>query len=215
MLSAVFILISCNVSERQCFMIHPDTTIRLVDPVIGNGVYATKAIPKGTIIVVKDSFDRVIRRQDFLSAKEPLQGMVENYVYHDKNGNLVLSWDHAKYMNHNCDPNTMMTDYDLEVVVRDIAIGEQITTEYGLLNLQEEYDIHCACANCRKRLRLTDIDQFATLWDEKILESLLRVESVAQPLWDLVDDETRKEFRELREVPKKYRSVKNLKWRCE
>ncbi len=194
-------------------MIHPETIVRPVNEVIGNGVFATKYIPKGTIVVVKDRFDISISREEFLWLPEPLKASVETYLYHDKHGHLILGWDHAKYMNHSCDSNTMMTDYDIEITVRDILPGEEVTTEYGLLNIQEPYAIHCCCKNCRRHLRLDDIDRYADIWDKRIHESLLMAFEHPQPLWNLVDSDTKARLENLQEHPESYRSVRNLKWR--
>nr|WP_320049392.1 SET domain-containing protein [uncultured Desulfuromonas sp.] len=194
-------------------MIHPATTVRPVSPEIGNGVFATEFIPCGTLIVVKDCCDLSLSRSDFFALPEVLRQSLETFMYHDKHGQLVLGWDHAKYMNHSCCSNTMMTDYGVEVVVRDIAEGEEVTSEYGLLNVQDPYDLYCNCVHCRCALRLDDIDRYAPQWDEQILAALQRVELCAQPLWNLLDPQSQHEITSLRQAPELYRSVRGLKWR--
>ena len=194
-------------------MIHPATTVRPVSPEIGNGVFATEFIPCGTLIVVKDCCDLSLSRPEFFALPEVLRLSLETFMYHDKHGQLVLGWDHAKYMNHSCCSNTMMTDYGVEVVVRDIAEGEEITSEYGLLNVQDPYDLYCNCVNCRGALRLDDIDLYAPQWDEQILAALQRIELCAQPLWNLLDPKSQHEITRLRQFPERYRSVSGLKWR--
>ena len=88
-------------------MIHPDTAIKPVSIAIGNGVFATAAIPKGTIVVARDPFDLSIERQAFYRLP-PLQlAAMERYAFFDKHGKLLLSWDHAKYINHRCACNTI------------------------------------------------------------------------------------------------------------
>ncbi|MBG0791620.1 MAG: SET domain-containing protein [Desulfovibrionaceae bacterium] len=194
-------------------MIHPHTTVQAVSPTIGNGVFATRDIPMGTIVVVRDRFDACLSRTDFFALPSVVRDAMETYMYHDRDGRLVLSWDHARYMNHNCCPNTMMTGYHLEIAVRDIHAGEEITTEYGLLNIQEPYDIHCGCPNCRHRLRLDDIDSYGDQWDRQIKRALLAVPKQEQPLWDILEPKAREKVLELQHDPDSYFSVKNLKWR--
>jgi hypothetical protein len=194
-------------------MIHPDTVVRTVNPVIGNGVFATKAIPRGTIVVSKDRYDISLSREEFFGLPETMRTVMETYLYHDREGRLYLSWDHAKYMNHSCNSNTMMTDYDLEIAVRDILPGEEITTEYGLLNIQEPYKIECGCVNCRGHLRLDDLDCYRESWDRQIKESLLLSGQIPQPLWETMKPEARARLVALRDNPDLYSSVKNLKWR--
>lgn len=194
-------------------MIHPATTIRPVSPEIGNGVFATAFIPCGTIMVVRDCCDLSLSREAFFALPTVLRESLETFMYHDKHGQLVLGWDHAKYMNHNCSSNTMMTDYGLEIAVRDISEGEEVTSEYGLLNVQEPYDLYCNCLNCRGALRLDDIDRYASLWDAQILTALQRASLCPQPLWQLVDPALQHQIHQLRHCPQDYRSVANLKWR--
>jgi hypothetical protein len=191
-------------------MMHPDTTVQTINPVIGKGVFALKDIPRGTIIVARDPFDIVIDEKSFSNLDPVLKNCMETYMYRDKNKNFVLSWDHAKYMNHSCCSNTMMTDYDLEITVRDIKAGEEITTEYGLLNIVESYEICCGCKNCRKVLKTDDIETYWSLWDQSIKQSLLMTDRVLQPLWGVLDKRSRKRIEELIKNPELYSSVKNL-----
>jgi hypothetical protein len=150
-----------------------------------------------------------------LGLPESQREAMETYMYHDKCGNLVLSWDHARYMNHNCHPTTMMTDYDFEIAVRDIAAGEELTTEYGLLNIQEPYAICCGCEDCREHLRLDDIDVYGEQWDRRIRESLARIQMVDQPLLPLLTDGARARLEDFLAGRSGYSSVRNLKWLAE
>jgi len=193
-------------------MIHPDTSIQTISEIIGVGVIAKTFIPKGTIIVARDSFDLCLTQEAFDKLPLPLRDKMETYMYYDKFGNLILGWDHSRYMNHHCQSNTLMTDYDFEIVIRDINAGEEITTDYGLLNVQEPYQLHCGCQNCRGILRLDDIDRFADQWDKSIRENLLRIKQVHQPLEHLLSEETRNRLDEFLDRPERYRSVRNLKW---
>lgn len=194
-------------------MIHPDSVVRTVNPVIGNGVFATAPIPRGTLVVVRDAYDLCLTREAFQALPEVARAAMETYLYHDKQGDLVLGWDHARYMNHSCNSNTMMTDYEFEIAVRDIAPGEEITTEYGLLNIQEPYPLACGCTHCRRRLRLDDLDRHAECWDRQIRESLRLIDRCPQPLWALVSERTRADLAAFAADPARYRSVRNLKWR--
>lgn len=48
-----------------------------------------------------------------------------------------MCWDWGRYMNHSCAPNTLGLGPYADVAVRDIHPGEQLTCEYGMLNLTE------------------------------------------------------------------------------
>lgn len=194
-------------------MIHPHTVVRTVSPEIGVGVFATCRIPKGTIVVIRDQYDICLAQEEYSRLPQPVQASMETYMYHDKCGNLILSWDHARYMNHSCNSNTMMTDYSVEIAIRDIAPGEEVTTEYGLLNIQEPYIIHCRCDGCRNHLRLDDIDVHGDAWDQNIRESLLCLSAVDQPLLPLVDKVNRARLEALLLGKEEYSTIRNLKWR--
>jgi uncharacterized protein len=193
-------------------MIHPDTTLQYIGENVGIGVFAKKDIPRGTIIVVRDEFDICISLSHFKKLPQPLRDFVETYMFHDKEGSLVLSWDHAKYMNHSCLSNTMMTGYNLEIVVRDIPAGGEITTEYGLLNIQQPYSIDCGSPECRKLVNAEDIDTYGDIWDQIIKESMLLINKVQQPLWPLVQKQVQEGIQSMLENPDNYISVKNMKW---
>ncbi|WP_432736100.1 SET domain-containing protein [Maridesulfovibrio sp. FT414] len=194
-------------------MIHPDTEVRTVSPAIGNGVFATAPIKKGTIVVVRDSYDTCLTQDEYQNLPQPMKSCMEKYMYHDRHGNLILSWDHARFMNHSCSSNTMMTAYNIEIAVRDIMAGEEITTEYGLLNIQEPYELCCNCPQCRKCLRDDDIDNYGHIWDSLIRESLLLVYGNEQPLMGLLDRNTRNRLQQFYDGEAGYSSVMNLKWR--
>ena len=193
-------------------MIHPCTTVRSVSEQIGIGVFATDFIPRGTIIVVRDAYDLCLTRQEFQELPPLMRRNMETYMYHDHQGNLIMSWDHARYMNHSCNSNTLMTDYNLEIAVQDIQPGEEITTDYGLLNVQEPYALLCGCRNCRTRLRTDDLERFADSWDQSILDSLLQLNQVLQPLESILSPTERKRLEELQQKPQRYSSVRNLQW---
>lgn len=195
-------------------MIHPHTAVRFVSPEIGVGVFATCAIPRGTIVVIRDRYDICMSREEFEARPGPVREAMETYMYHDRCGNLVLSWDHARYMNHNCRSNTMMTGYRLEIAVRDIAAGEELTTEYGLLNIQEPYEIHCGCEGCRGSLRMDDIDVYGEDWDREIRASLELVPAVEQPLLPLMEGTDRERLDGFLLGDAAYSSIRSLKWRA-
>ncbi|WP_419788312.1 SET domain-containing protein [Pseudodesulfovibrio sp.] len=197
-------------------MIHPNTVVRSVSPEIGLGVFATEPIPCGTIVVVRDGYDICLSQEEYCCLSDSVRASMETYMYHDRCGNLVLSWDHARYMNHNCHSNTMMTAYNLEIAVRDIAAGEEMTTEYGLLNIQQPYEIFCGCENCRGRLRLDDIEVYGDEWDRLIHHGLASIPKVAQPLLSMITGADRDRLDSFLAGNSDYASIKTLQWQaCE
>jgi len=193
-------------------VIHPDTELRYVSDEIGYGVFATAIIPKGTIVYVKDNLEIEISKYKFRKLDKAYREIVEKFSYIDERGMRIVSWDHAKYVNHRCECNSMSTGYGFEVAIRDILPDEEITDEYGLFNIPYPIDINCGCIDCRKTLLPSDVDNYAETWDSKVIEAIKNIQGVKQPLWDIVDTVTREEIHAFLSGKNEYRSVKNLKY---
>lgn len=193
-------------------MIHPDTELRFVNSEIGYGIFATSFIAKGTIVYVKDDLEIEVSESKFNAMDQRHKDIVEKYSYTDERGVRILSWDHAKYINHSCDCNTMSTGYGFEIAIRDIAQGEEITDEYGLFNITEPVAINCQCTDCRKMLLPTDIDRYYRSWDILVQEAVEYIYHVEQPLWDVMDAQTKSEIIQYLASQSDYRSVLNLKY---
>jgi SET domain-containing protein len=107
----------------------------------GLGLFAAEFIPKGTpvwkmvrwfdLILTKEQMDKLSdpAREQFLRC-----GHLDMYT-----GEYVLCADEARYLNHSETPNIRCSDSsdgneDLDVAIRDIEEGEEITINY------KEYD---------------------------------------------------------------------------
>lgn len=192
-------------------MMHPNTQVRFINGAIGCGVFATEFIPKGTIVYVKDALELEVSAEQYAQLTPVLQESVEKYSYIDERGYRILSWDHAKYVNHCCNCNTMSTGYGFEIAIRDIFPDEEITDEYGMFNLETEMPLSCSQPNCRQKVGKYDLDAYFASWDEKVQGALELVHTTDQPLYPLIDAETRNALeRYLRQV-EGYRSVRGLK----
>lgn len=163
-------------------MMHPDTELRLVDERVGYGVFATRAIPRGTIVWILCRFDRILSAAEVADLPEAYQRIVGRYGYIAGDGQYVLCWDHGRYVNHSCDPAMLGVGAELEVAVRDIAAGEQITCEYGGLNITAALRCQCGAHNCRGSIRADDVLRLATDWDRQVNESLPLGAGLTQPL---------------------------------
>jgi len=191
-------------------MIHPSTELRLVSPHVGYGVFAAKPIPRGTLVFVQDPLDIVITPEQYQGLDEASRQQAEKYSYLDVRGQRILSWDGAKYVNHSCNPNTMSTGWGFEIAIRDIEVGEEITDEYGLFNLEWEMDCCCGHAVCRGRIRPEDGLNHARRWDRELRKAVRHIPLVEQPLMRHVDEVTRHSLEQYLEGMKRYRSVRHL-----
>ena len=193
-------------------MIHPKTTVKYINDTIGYGVFATDKISEGSIVYVKDSLELTITPTDYLLHSEEMKEIIDKYSYIDENGNKIISWDFAKYVNHCCNCNTISTGYGFEIAIRDINKGEQITDEYGIFNLEMEMKLTCGNRNCRKTIKPDDFNVYYKEWDEKIKKSISKLFDVDQPLMPFISPETRTELDQFFNQPERYKSVYALKY---
>ena len=163
-------------------MIHPHTKLDFVSESIGYGVFATQFIPKGTIVYVKDDLEIVISPYDVINKDEKYKKVIDTYSYRDENGNYILSWDIAKYVNHCCDANTISTGYGFEIAIRDIEAGEQITDEYGLLNIENPIPLNCGNCNCRGQVSNEDYKNLLPEWDKKSKDAIKIIQKACQAI---------------------------------
>ena len=194
-------------------MIHPNTRLQFISAEIGYGVFATADIPEGTIVYVKDSLELVVSPEQYAEHSPEMREVVDKYSYIDENGDRIISWDFAKYVNHCCNCNTISTGYGFEMAIRDIHAGEQITDEYGIFNLDTEMDLVCGSAGCRKRIGPGDFDRYYSDWDAKIRKSVPALFAVDQPLLPFLSPGTRADLEVLGTDTDAYKSVYALKYR--
>jgi hypothetical protein len=167
-------------------MLHPHTELRFVDPHIGYGVFASRFIPKGTITWVRCDLDQTFPPERLASFSGYLRTLVDRYSFIDQRGDYVLCWDHARYMNHGCEATCLSPGYGFEIAVRDIAAGEELTDDYGALNIDVPFACRCGSAACRREIRPDDLLAYGDLWDARIEAAFFRLPEVEQPLWELV-----------------------------
>lgn len=163
-------------------MMHPDTELRFVGPDIGYGVFTTAPIPRGTVLWVLCRFDIVLALRKVAELPVPYRPIIERYAYIDAEGNYILCWDHARNINHSCDPSMLGVGTDFEIAVRDLAAGEHVTCEYGGLNLTGRMRCGCGAANCRGVIGGDDVLDLWRAWDARIAETLPHAARVEQPL---------------------------------
>ncbi len=163
-------------------MIYPHTELRFVSNEIGYGIFATRKIPKGTITWVQDELDR-----EFTQAEVDLLPSIhfENlmkYTYKNKRGNYLFCWDLTRYVNHSFMPNTILTALGVEVAIKDIEVGDEITNDYGTFNLIEAFKCAIGSNEGRTHVYPNDLVTFQKRWDEWIESALPLSAGIEQPL---------------------------------
>ena len=172
-------------------MIHPHTQLSFISDEIGWGVVATHAIPRGTITWALDDFDRVMSPAEVAALPPHYRAIVDRYAYLAPDGRWVLCWDFGRFVNHSCEPTSRSLGPDVEIALRDIAPGEQLTSDYGELNLKEQLACGCGAARCRGTIDRDDALELWREWDQAIRDALPWVRDTEQPLWPFVRDQER------------------------
>ncbi len=162
-------------------MIHPHTELKFISKEIGYGVVATQLIPAGTITWTLDKLDREFSQDDFNQMDPIYQDILEFYTFRNNHGNLVLCWDNGRYVNHSFNSNCLSTAYDFEIAIRDIHPGEQLTDDYGYLNISSPFR-GIDEGTKRKVVYPDDLKKYHKAWDNKIKKVFPKITKMNQPL---------------------------------
>lgn len=163
-------------------MIHPSSELRFISAEIGYGVFATEFIPRGTFLWVLDGFDRILKVEERDALPPLLRQQVDRYAYQAADGDYVFCWDFGRYMNHSCAPASRGIGDAFEIAVRDIQPGEELTCEYGTLNLIEPMPCRCGALSCRGVIQRDDAERYYERWDAEARAAFQIAGAVAQPL---------------------------------
>ena len=115
-----------------------------LSPIHGIGLFADEPIPKGTVIwKFLPGFDLALTPEQILSFPKLVQIYLYKYTYKDmRTKEYYFCSDDAKYFNHSEDPNTSdgetKDSEGFTIAARDIAIGEELTADYGSFELHPD-----------------------------------------------------------------------------
>lgn len=170
-------------------MIHPNTKLKFISKDVGYGVVATAFLPAGTITWVLDKLDREFTPLQIQDMEPLYQEIIDTYTFRNNNGNLVLCWDNGRYVNHSFNSNCLTTAYDFEIAIRDIHVGEQLTDDYGYLNITSPFR-GINEGTRRKVVYPNDLLKYYKVWDNKIKKVFPKINKVDQPLRQILDAKT-------------------------
>ena len=100
----------------------------------GVGVFACDPVAAGAVVWrYEPRFDRTVSVEDLAAAPPAFRAYLDAYAYRsaDLGGTLLLSCDHAKFLNHSDDPNTEERPFT-SLARRSISPGEKVTCDYGV-----------------------------------------------------------------------------------
>lgn len=105
-------------------------------PIHGLGLFTTAPVPKGTPIWrFQPGFDHIFSPQQFAALPLIAQKHTRWFCFVSKaDGHVILSGDHACFINHSDPPNTGAPDHATDpvttIALRDLKEGEEITCNY-------------------------------------------------------------------------------------
>lgn len=187
-------------------MIHPKTELKFINDTVGYGVVATDFIPAGTITWVLDKLDREFSLHEVENMEAIYQEVLDTYSFRNNHGNFVLCWDHGRYVNHSFNSNCMTTAYDFEIAIRDIKPGEELTDDYGYLNISYPFR-GIDEGTKRKIVYPDDLLRYHKTWDNKLSKVFHRIPKLDQPLNRLINDQLWDEIQKVASKHKKMESI--------
>lgn len=170
-------------------MLHPHTELKFVSPEIGYGIYATENIPRGTITWVKDQLDRTFTKQELNTLSGANRENLLKYSYRDPKGHYFFCWDLNRFVNHSYEPNSMLTTLGFEIAIRDIRTGDEITNDYGTLNVLEPFQCANHPSHSRQYIRPDDLIHFHQEWDRLLRDAVMQIHHFHQPLKNFLTQE--------------------------
>jgi len=171
-------------------VIHPDTELKFISSEVGYGVVATKHIAAGTITWVLDRLHREFSPLEFQEMEPIYQNILDTYTFRNNKGNLILCRDNGLYVNHSFNSNCLTTAYDFEIAIRDIEVGEQLTDDYGYLNIAAPFR-GIDEGTRRKTVYPDDLVKYYRVWDNKVKKVFHRIPKLEQPLDSLLSAEVK------------------------
>lgn len=98
----------------------------------GIGLFLAEFVPKGTVVWrFTPGLDIEIPEETLLTMGEPAREEIEKYAYRlTKTGPYILLADNARFLNHSNEPNLAASSVAMDVAIRDINAGEELTVDY-------------------------------------------------------------------------------------
>ena len=109
----------------------------------GLGLYALRNFRAGEI-VLRWNLSCFISKEEFAALSE----QERKYTHPFDADRILIVQPPERYVNHSCDNNTEVRDF-CDVAVRNIAAGEEITSDYSSDESGSKFNCSCGAENCR------------------------------------------------------------------
>jgi hypothetical protein len=140
--------------------------------VAGHGLFACRAIERGTPLFGEDDWADDAERRSFstLSAQQladltpAMRAAFLRFAYNTSPERITGAFrpetvrHPVNFMNHSCDPNAGYDGADHIVALARIAAGDEIRMDYGTYSFSFDHDFTCACRApwCRGKVTQND-----------------------------------------------------------
>jgi hypothetical protein len=166
-------------------MLLPGVVLR-ESPVHGRGLFATLAIPPGTVVWHPCKGCPAWSAGEMQRLPRSEWARLDEHGYWLCDGGLLLPCRDACWMNHSCAAAVLDFGLDFGVAVRGIPAGAEVTCDYGSFASDPWWTIPCRCgaAGCRRRISSQDglRADVRAQW-QAVLEAVLPlVGAIPQPL---------------------------------
>ncbi len=190
-------------------MLHPHTEVKFLNDDKGYGVIATQDIPKGTIIWVQDSLDRVFTPKQYEAFTPIYKNILDTYTFRNNKGSFILCWDNGRFVNHSFKSNCLSTAYDFEIAIKDIPTGTELTDDYGYLNISEPFK-GIDEGTKRKYVYPDDLKKYYKIWDKQLISAFKYLLDVPQDLKSLIPTNTWKVASKIAQGQMEMKSILSL-----
>ena len=147
----------------------------------GKGLFATRAIAKGTRLFGEDDWIDEEEKRSFSTLtlaqlnelKPALRAVFLRYAYNTTPDQITGTFrpenvrHPVNFTNHSCDPNAGYDGADNIVALRGIAAGEEIRMDYGTFSFSFDHEFTCRCGATWCRGKVTGND-----WPELVRTGL-------------------------------------------
>ena len=112
-----------------------------ISDIHGVGLFAAEFIRSDTIVWrLNAAVDIQLTEEQICELSAPCREQIRKYSYREKHSGLyILCGDDARFFNHSTEPNWFdvcgCEGDDVTVAARDIQLGEELTCDYALFDL--------------------------------------------------------------------------------
>lgn len=108
----------------------------------GKGLFSKRKFLKGEVVLYWDISTRL--------SSNDIKSLSENekkYLHPHPDGSIIVIQPPARYVNHSCNYNTEVHNFR-DIAVKDIAVGEEITSNYLTDGAEQKFKCLCGSPNC-------------------------------------------------------------------